>query len=210
MTTLADSNKPFLDYLDKEMTIQGILSAFCVGVAGVVFDRVLGLKDASAFIQHLQQASHIFIVALGAGLLVAAGFFYLQRSRLAWLSGQISFAVTCGMQDMVLPEDTNRLEDALAIGNSWSLWNSYKFGISFIFVGAAELGLAILFAEWMRPPSPLDTATAGGLFLAAGAVDLILWRTYRARDLINSVPLKQIALAKNRRVGRRPTGNRQG
>jgi len=84
MTTLADSNKPFLDYLDKEMTIQGILSAFCVAAAGVVFDRILGPRDASPFILHLQQVAHIFVLAAGAGLLLAAVFFYLQRSGLAW------------------------------------------------------------------------------------------------------------------------------
>jgi hypothetical protein len=30
--------KPYLGYLDKEMTIQGILSAFCMAVMGLVLD----------------------------------------------------------------------------------------------------------------------------------------------------------------------------
>jgi len=34
--------KPYLDYLDKEMTIQGVFSAFAVAIIGLVLDKVLG------------------------------------------------------------------------------------------------------------------------------------------------------------------------
>src|ERR1043166_6880232 len=32
--------KPYLDYLDKEMTIMGILSTFCLGIPVVLVERV--------------------------------------------------------------------------------------------------------------------------------------------------------------------------
>jgi len=46
--SVSDVAKPYLDYLDKEMTIEGILSAFCVAVGGVAFDRVLGWRLSPA------------------------------------------------------------------------------------------------------------------------------------------------------------------
>jgi hypothetical protein len=41
VVNVADDVKPYLDYLDKEMTIMGILSAFCVGAAALVAREVL-------------------------------------------------------------------------------------------------------------------------------------------------------------------------
>ena len=83
------STGPYLDYLDKEMTIQGILSAFCVAVGAAAFDRILGAKraDASGLVANLQYFSAPFVLAAIIALITAALFFYLQRSKLAWLHG---------------------------------------------------------------------------------------------------------------------------
>jgi len=144
-STVADAMQPYLDYLDKEMTIQGILSAFCVAAAALVFDRILGADqvNASPLIKCLQGARFPFVIGAILGLILAALLFYLQRSDLAWLHGQISFAVTHEMQHLPIPTDTSTLADALTVGNSWSLWNCYKAGMSFLAVTAAELALAL-------------------------------------------------------------------
>jgi hypothetical protein len=42
--------KPYLDYPDKEMTIMGILSAFCVGTSALVAREVLIIGDAATLI----------------------------------------------------------------------------------------------------------------------------------------------------------------
>jgi hypothetical protein len=184
------------------MTIQGILSAFCVAAAGVLFDRILGAEHPSALVAGLQTSAHIFVLAAGAGLLLAAFFFYLQRSELAWLHGQISFAVTCDMQNISLPDDTNRVPDALAIANSWSLWNRYKFGLSFIYVSAVEAVLALAVADTLQgTPLSHGRTIAGSLFLLAVIVDAILARIYRARDEANAVALKKQNLKRERGVG---------
>ena len=69
--SIADAAKPYLDYLDKEMTIEGILSAFCVAVGAAAFDRVLGAKSdtASSLVKALQDFSYPYVLAAIIGLM---------------------------------------------------------------------------------------------------------------------------------------------
>ena len=79
MAVVSGSTGPYLDYLDKEMTIQGILSAFCVAVGAAAFDRILGVKkaDASGLVANLQYFSAPFVLAaIIAGL---AGALYVPQ-----------------------------------------------------------------------------------------------------------------------------------
>jgi len=67
--------KPYLDYLDKEMTIMGILSAFSVAALGGVFTI---LTKADQIGPTLWSGGSVFLVAGSAYCLIAASLFYKQ------------------------------------------------------------------------------------------------------------------------------------
>jgi len=71
MTEPIDGTKAYLEYLDKEMTIMGILSTFCVAAAALLIDPV-GSAEHNTFFGGLAQ-SHIVQVLIGSGLLMLAG-----------------------------------------------------------------------------------------------------------------------------------------
>jgi hypothetical protein len=186
--SVADVAKPYLDYLDKEMTIEGILSAFCVAVGGVAFDRVLGVKadGASSFVGQLQEFSYPFVLAAIAGLVTAALFFYLQRSTLAWHYGEISFAVATELAGGTGEAGNAAILNHNILGNlddahSWSTWNRYKFGWSFLAVTAVEILLALFCA--INRSSLRGHWCVGGLpFVVAAVVDLLLLNVMKRRD----------------------------
>jgi hypothetical protein len=85
---VAQAFNPYLDYQDKEMTIMGILSAFCVGTAGLVAKEALKVSDKGQLVVYQEDFNYI---VTGSGLMiVAAAAFYWQRSLLAWHYGQVS------------------------------------------------------------------------------------------------------------------------
>ena len=181
--SVSDVAKPYLDYLDKEMTIEGILSAFCVAVGGVAFDRVLGVKadGASSLVGQLQNFSYPFVLAAIVGVVTAALFFYLQRSTLAWHYGEISFAVATelagGAGEAHAASALESLEDA----HSWSAWNRYKFGWSFLAVTAVEILLA-LFCAVNRVNLSGHWVIASVPFVVAGIADLLISIAMKRRD----------------------------
>jgi hypothetical protein len=148
MTTssVADAAEPYLEYLEKEMTIQGVLSAFCVAAGAVIFEKVLGAnsKEASDLVLSIQCFSFYYVIAAVTALLGAALFFYLQRSDLAWLYGQISFAAVHKFNNIPDPSDTSSFEEGLDIGNSWTLWNWYQYGMSFLVISGVECAFALI------------------------------------------------------------------
>ena len=202
--TLADSAKSYLDYLDKEMTIQGILSVFCVGFSAAVFDRVLRVTDTTNtdLIKNLQTNSLSFVLAAIIATMVAALFFYCQRSKLAWLHGQISLAVTRTMKHIPTPPDGYEFGEGLEIGDSWSLWNSYLMGWSFLSVAAANALFAVFFdhEQKMCSRGPLIAI----LFLVAIVYDVIIFfrRNNRDKDSAKArgILIENIRAAKKRRL----------
>jgi len=83
--------KIYLEYLEKEMTIMGILSTFCVGAVALVVNKVNGADGSSLY---SQLARHPVQIYLGCALLLIAGlFFYLQRSKLAHFYGSICISI---------------------------------------------------------------------------------------------------------------------
>jgi hypothetical protein len=181
--SVADVAKPYLDYLDKEMTIEGILSAFCVAVGGIAFDRVLGAKadSVSWLVRQLQDFSYPFVLAAIVGLLTAALFFYLQRSTLAWHYGEISFAVATELGGGAGRASGASLLDSLDEAHSWSAWNRYKFGWSFLAVTAVEILLA-LFCAVNRVNLSGHWVIAGVPFVVAGIVDWLISIVMNKRD----------------------------
>jgi len=181
--SITESTKPFLDYLDKEMTIQGALSAFCLAASGAAFDRVLAAQNSNAsdLVKHLQSYSSPYVLGAIIGLMTAAVFFLLQRQELTWLHGQISLAVTLNMLGRLIPSDTNSLDDGLDIGNSWSVWNYYKFGVSFIGVTVLEVAYALFFANQTRDHAGFAWLLTGISFLQAIIFDM--WQFFRTSAL---------------------------
>jgi hypothetical protein len=121
MAQQSDATKAFLEYLDKEMTIMGILSTFCVAAAALVIDRVASADKTSFFKSLLMD--HPVQVFAGSAFLIAAGlFFYLQRSHLAHLYGS-----TC--ISMAAPSATEWTTDRWLIeAYTFATWLRYRIG----------------------------------------------------------------------------------
>ena len=116
-----DGTKLYLDYLDKEMTIMGILSTFCVAAAALVIDRVASAQHNSFF--GTLATAHMIQVFIGAGLLLWAGLcFYLQRSTLAYCYGCL-----CRSIEEEKAEGWTAAQ-WLNETSSWAMWLRYRSG----------------------------------------------------------------------------------
>jgi hypothetical protein len=134
---MAIEPKPYLEYLDKEMTIMGVLSAFSVALASFATERVVTADKG--FLQYLWYSGRYHVIAGAATAVLAAFFFYLQRSHLAWYYGQIALAQSRGAAS---PEP---VEDWLAWADGWDTWVRYQTGstalaLSFAFYAYAVAG----------------------------------------------------------------------
>jgi hypothetical protein len=120
-----DGKQLYLEYLDKEMTIMGILSTFCVAVAALVIDRVGNALPNTLFARLL--TADLIEVLTGAGLImVAALYFYLQRSLLAYFYGSICFSLISGQKSEW--NSHQWLDEA----SSWAAWLRYRLGCMFL------------------------------------------------------------------------------
>lgn len=132
-------SKPYLDYLDKEMTIMGILSAFSVAALGGVF-TILTKDDPLA--PTLWSGGSVFLVSGSAFCLLAALLFYKQRSWLARFYGEISLVQSRGGAEKILNES---LEYWFKKTDSWVTWLPYCCAFTFLSTGFIEYLLAITF-----------------------------------------------------------------
>src|SRR5450631_4515690 len=83
----------YLDYLDKEMHILGVLSTFCLAVPSLIIERIASLDDKSFARNYSVLLLHNgspFLVIACILMFIGAAFFYQQRSRLAWTYGQMA------------------------------------------------------------------------------------------------------------------------
>jgi len=112
----------YLGYLDKEMSIMGVLSTFCLAVPSLFFERVISADPNSIahdFLVALWHNGSLFLVVASCLMLCGAAFFYKQRSKLAWFYGQIALK-------MALPDYTARdLAQCLKDADSWETWIPY-------------------------------------------------------------------------------------
>lgn len=129
--------KQYLDYLDKEMTIMGILTAVSVVAPGGILNAALTSEKGQ--ITALWATGHFFIVAGSVFCLLAALYFYRERSTLAWFYGQISLEETLGTKDSV------KLRNWFLEADSWETWWPYDWGFIFLITGFAEYLLALIF-----------------------------------------------------------------
>jgi hypothetical protein len=122
-----------LGYLDKEMTIMGILSTFCLAII------VLVIKELdSPLLQPVWSSSCYYIVAALGLILLAALFFYKQRSYLAWYYGQICLKICCHPDEV-----RGFIDDA----DSWETWISYQLAFTFLGFAFGEIVVAVLNAN---------------------------------------------------------------
>ncbi|HTY39357.1 MAG TPA: hypothetical protein VMH23_19730 [Bacteroidota bacterium] len=131
----------YLGYLDKEMTIMGILSAFCLAVPSLLVERVFSInKDSMAFdfVSRLWVTSYPCLIAAVILMLIAAMFFYKERSLLAWYYGQTAL-------EGALPHYTeHRIEQWLQEADSWEAWLPYNTAFWISITAAVEFILALL------------------------------------------------------------------
>jgi purine-cytosine permease-like protein len=127
--------KLYLDYLDKEMTIMGILSTFCIASLGISIDRLVFYHSKPSAFVYWNQVNLYCILAM-TGLLIAALFFYRQRSSLAYFHGQISLSLT--------KDDDDSIESHLNEVDGWSMWNYYKAAWWALIIAFSQFGLMLL------------------------------------------------------------------
>ena len=153
------SASSYLDYLQIEMTIMGLLSAFCVAVLGWVAD------------QFLPDPGGLYIFAGCIGLLVAALLFYRQRSLLAYYHGQISLALSSQTRDL-------SVDDLIDEADCWATWIPYRQAFIVLFFAFGQLILA-----HMKPLTPVADNWAGMIVIVSSALAATLcigaWFTLR-------------------------------
>ena len=130
-----DDLKTYLDYLDKEMTIMGILSSFCILTMGFVAEKLF-FPDKESPYKFWQTVNMLSALGL-SGLLIAALSFYRQRSLLAWYYGQLSLYKAKG--------DEKEVENLLTDSDAWYNWQWYQTGfgcLTFAFLELIAVGLS--------------------------------------------------------------------
>ena len=165
---MAGKVKPYLDYLDKEMTIMGILSAFGVGSAGLVAKEVLKVSTDGELFADLR--GDFYYIVTGSGLMVLAGAaFYWQRSLLAWHYGQVSlWATDASVSGRELP-------DILQGSDPWTVWIPYQAGL-----WLTTAGLLAYFGALLPVPEKYEVLYVLVLTIMTALAVAIVW-IYRLR-----------------------------
>ena len=162
-----DRVKLYLGYLETEMTIMGILSAFCVAAAAFVLKEVASADKGFMPVLWVRSADYL---TLGTVFLIGAAlWFYRQRSVLAWHHGQLSLSLQMA-PDLIIHETPKEL---LESADSWDNWVHYHRGFVFVSAGISELVVGLVTALHPRLVvySPRATFVVGSLLivcLAAG------------------------------------------
>src|SRR5262252_2125180 len=117
------------------MTIMGLLSAFSVALASFATERIVSAEKG--FLHDLWVFGREHVIAGGAIAVVAAFFFYLQRSHLAWYYGQIALAQCRG-------SSSDESVDAwLTSADGWDTWLRYQTGFISLTLSFAYYGYAL-------------------------------------------------------------------
>ena len=134
----------YLEYLDKEMTIMGILSAVSLAAPAGILSALLG--NHSELKTALWNAGQFFVVAGSVLCVVASLYFYKQRSILAWFYGQICLAEA--LEDKAT--QPGKLRNWLTDSDSWATWWPYSWAFTALITGFVEY-LLVLFL-FLVPP----------------------------------------------------------
>lgn len=136
--TMANESNNYLQYLDKEMTIMGILSTFCVAAIALVLDRVGSAEPQKQTFFYCLWKNQSHNIILGSSCIaLSAVFFYLQRSALAWFYGQISLSIDS--PDVNGIDTKEWYKDA----DSWATWVPYQNAFAALTIGIAFYGYGL-------------------------------------------------------------------
>src|SRR5260370_8858843 len=179
--------KPYLDYLDKEMTIMGLLSAVSIAAPAAILNSFMG-DHPSSFNGELWKEERFFIV-FGSILCVAAAMhFYKERSTLAWFHGQIS--LTGVLEDAT--SSPAELRELLREADSVETWIPYTWGLTTLVSGALFYMFAILLflispiSQFLtRHFVPVRVILSGGIALGAILIAFLqrhVWSHYKFNE----------------------------
>jgi hypothetical protein len=145
--------KPYLEYLDKEMTIMGLLSAFSVALASFASEKIVTAE--SGFLREVWMHGQDHVIGGAATAVLAAFLFYLQRSHLAWYYGQIALACR-------RTSTSDSVENWLTLADGWDTWIRYQTGFIMLTVSFGSYAFAVAKA---LSPSLHVTARVWSLWL---------------------------------------------
>ena len=128
--------KPYLDYLDREMRLLGILSTFCIAVASLIVGNVLNAASGSFLGNLWSNRSTAILFGLGAIIYAALEFFRQQRYY-SYCYGQITRVWVRKCPTKKLLEELNRAEQ-------WMAQRRYSRGKLALYAGFLQIGLVIL------------------------------------------------------------------
>lgn len=168
--------RSYLDYLDKEMTILGILSAACIAVPVFMLDKLAGALVESGLGRtwsHFGTALKLSSLYLAIGALL----FFKQRSLLAWFYGQIAINVSPAADEDSEAETIDLIEGA----DAWSTWTWYSLGFDCLILGVVVFALAVsgLGASWLNTAALLAAVPTA---LVAGLQTFVFCRHAREKD----------------------------
>lgn len=132
----------YLEYLDKEMTIMGVISAASVTLGALATDHLFTATGQSYYGKILTDRDAMLCALMGSTMALTAGaFFYLQRSLLAWYYGQLALEVS-------LTPPVKDVDDLLSEADGWETWIRYQVGcvalcFAFVCYAAAIVGAVI-------------------------------------------------------------------
>jgi len=113
----------------------GLLTAFSVGMATFVTERVFSAKDG--FLHELFSKGTPQVIAGAVTAVLASLFFYRQRSHLAWHYGQIALAEARG------DKSPKSVEELLSDADSWKTWWQYQTGFIVLTLSFSYYSLAM-------------------------------------------------------------------
>lgn len=116
---MEDKAKNYLGYLEKEMIIMGILSAFCITAATFIFEKVVSAEKGYFACLWLAGAPYFWIASFL--MLISSALFYKERSLLAFYYGRISLGT------VPIPVKPNEdMNDWVDYADSWTTWIPYN------------------------------------------------------------------------------------
>jgi hypothetical protein len=144
MPEIDGATKAYIDYFDKEMTIMGILSTFCVAAAALVIDRLSSASPDTHSLFARLASEHPIQIYIGSGILMLSGlYFYLQRSKLAHFYGSICMSI-------IMPQLHQwTTERWLIEAYSWGTWLRYR--VAFILLGIAAIVFGFALVQTIYP-----------------------------------------------------------
>jgi len=129
--------KPYLDYLDKEMTFCGIITTFSLACVLFMMDKLFSTAKPQTSTFTIDFSSTYFVSTLLL-FTISAYLLFRQRAELAFYYGQISLEFTSpGYTGKTMRYFFNQVD-------SWKFWYKYFYGIALIACAFIQLVVLIV------------------------------------------------------------------